>query len=66
MRRHGRGLRDVGAGGVEASLVSVVLNTDLLALRGHEAVAASDGVRSSHLLPGRSVVVGEAEDQLDY
>ena len=64
--RHGRSLRHVGAGGVEASLVRVVLHADLLALGGHEAVAASDGVRSSHLLPGGSVVVGEAEDQLDY
>ena len=63
---HRRGLRNVGTSGVEASLVSVVLDTDLLTLRGHEAVAASDGVRSSHLLPGGSVIVGEAEDQLDY
>ena len=31
---HRRGLRNVGASGVEASLVSVVLDTDLLTLRG--------------------------------
>ena len=58
--RHGRGLRDVRAGGVEASLVRVVLHTDLLPLRSYEAVAASDGVRGSHLLPGGAVIVGEA------
>ena len=31
---HRRGLRNVGASGVEASLVSLVLDTDLLTLRG--------------------------------
>ena len=57
---HGRSLGNVGPGGVEARLVRVVLNADLLALGSHEAVAASDGVRSSHLLSGGSVIVGEA------
>ena len=57
---HGRSLGNVGPGGVEARLVRVVLNADLLTLGSHEAVAASDGVRSSNLLPGGSVIVGEA------
>ena len=61
MSRHGRGLGDVGASGVEASLVRVVLDTDLLPLGSHEAVAASDGVRGPNLLPGGTVLVGEAE-----
>ena len=59
VRRHGRGLRDVGASGVEASLVRVVLDTDLLPLRSHEAVAASDGVWGSDLLSGGSVIIGK-------
>ena len=57
---HGGRLGHVGPGGVEARLVRVVLDTDLLSLGGHEAVAASDGVRSPHLLSGGTVVVGEA------
>ena len=51
----------MGAGGVEACLVRVVLDTHLLPLGCDEAVAPSDGVRSSNLLPGRPVVVGEAK-----
>ena len=58
---HGGSLGHVGARGVEARLVRVVLDTDLLALGGHEAVAASDGVRGSNLLSGGTVLVGEAE-----
>ena len=50
----------MGAGGVEACLVRVVLDTDLLPLGSHEAVAASDGVRGPNLLSGGTVVVGEA------
>ena len=56
---HGRGLGYVGAGGVEAGLVRMILDADLLSLRGHEAVAAADGVRSAHLLPGGAVIIGE-------
>merc|ERR1719412_2979251 len=58
---HGRSLGNVGPGGVEARLVRVVLNADLLALGSHEAVAASDGVRGSNLLSGGSVIVGEVK-----
>ena len=57
---HGRGLGNVGAGGVEAGLVRVVLHTHLLALGSHEAVAASDRVGGPNLLSGGTVVVGEA------
>ena len=57
---HGRGLGHVGPGGVEARLVRVVLDADLFSLGSHEAVAASDGVRSPNLLPGGTVIVGEA------
>ena len=50
----------MAAGGVEASLVSVVLHIDLLPLGGDEAVTAADGVRGSHLLSGGSIVIGKA------
>ena len=50
------------AGGVEASLVSVVLDTDLLTLGSHEAVTASDGIRSPDLLSGGTVIIGEARN----
>ena len=59
---HRRGLRNVGASGVEASLVSVVLDTDLLTLGSHEAVTASDGIRSPDLLSGGTVIIGEARN----
>ena len=60
MRRHGRSLGHVGASGVEASLVRVVLNTHLFPLGSHEAVAASDGVRGTNLLSGGPVIIGKA------
>ena len=64
MGGHGRGLGHMRPGGVEASLISVILDTDLLALRGHKAIATPDGIRGTHLLSAGPVIIGKTETRL--
>ena len=47
---HGWRLWYMAASGMEPSLISVVLDIDLLTLGCHETVATSDGVWCSHFL----------------
>ena len=57
---HGRGLRHMRPRGVEASLISVILNIDLLSLWSDETVAAANSIWCTNLLSGGSIIVGEA------
>ena len=49
---------------MEACLICHILDTDLLTLRGDEAVAASYSIRSSCFLPGGAIIIGEAKDKV--
>ena len=60
MSRHGGSLGHVATGGVETSLISVILNIDLLSLWSDETVAAADSIWCTNLLSGGSIIVGEA------
>ena len=49
---------------MEACLICHILDTDLLTLRSDEAVAASYSIRSSCLLSGGAIIIGEAKDKV--
>ena len=62
---HRRGLGHMRPRGMESSLISVILDTDLLALRGHKTIATPDGIRSTHLLSAGPVIIGKTVKKIE-